>query len=78
MDNELCTGVSPEADSGVRLEGSFKCFAPLGGAECRMHSQCTIFAPGFSKLAVELLVFLCFVVHNLPQLHMHVVTFSPL
>ena len=37
-----------------------------------------VFAPGSSEVAVGFLVFLYLVVHNLPQVHMHTVVFSPL
>ena len=36
------------------------------------------FALGSSEVAVEFLVFLYFVVHNLPQLGMHKAIFSPI
>ena len=41
-----------------------------------MHS--TLFFPGFSELAFELLVLSYSIVHNLPQLYMHAVIFSSL
>ena len=51
---------------------------------CRAHAQCPVFssqhlvfAPGSSKVAV-FLVFLYWVIHNLPQLFTHTVIFSPL
>ena len=58
---------------------------PLGGVECRGHSQDPVFAPGSSEVAVGYLVSLYLVVQNLPQLHMcmaqlhmRTVIFSPL
>ena len=66
----MCPGVGPE----VWLKWSAH---PLGGVECRGHAQCPAFAPSSSEVAVRFLVFL-YLVHNLPQLHMHTVTFSPL
>ena len=64
---------------GVRSEGWLRWSAqPFGGAECRGHAQCPAFAPSSSEVAVGFLVFLYLVVHNLPQLDMHTVIFSPL
>ena len=51
---------------------------PFGGGVCRRHASYPVFAPGYSKVAAELLVFLYLIDHNLPQLHMHSVIFSPL
>ena len=45
---------------------------------CRYHAQFPGFAPGTSNLAAELSVFLHPVVHNLSQMLMHAVIFSPL
>ena len=51
----------------------------FGGVECRRHAQCPGFAPSSSEVAVGFFsVFLYLVAHNLPQLHMHEVIFSPL
>ena len=41
-------------------------------------SQHPVFALGSAEVAVALFGPLCLVVHNLPQLHMHTVSFSPL
>ena len=67
-------GVCP----GVRPEGRLRCSAhPLGGAECRRCVQLPAFAPGCSEVAVVLLFSLYLLVHNLPQLLMHAVIFTP-
>ena len=50
----------------------------LGAAVCRDHAQYPAFSPDTSEVAVECLVFLYLVVHNLPQLRMFAVKFSPL
>ena len=49
----------------------------LGGAGCRDHAQHPAFALDTSEVAVGFLVFL-YLLHNLPQLHMQAVIFSPL
>ena len=60
------------------MEGRLRWSAhPLGGAVCRDHAQYPVFAPGSSKVAVGFLVFLYLVVHNLPQLRVYAVIFSP-
>ena len=65
-------GVRIGAGPGVRLEVWLKWSAhPFGGIE-------PAFALYSSEVAVGLLVFLYLVVHNLPQLYMHTVIFSPL
>ena len=65
-------------DPGVGLEGWLRWSAhPFGGIVCRGHVQCPAFAPSFSEVALVSLVFLCLVVHNLPQ-HMYKVIFNPL
>ena len=51
---------------------------PLGGAVCRVHGLYSAFAPSSSEVAVGFLVFLYLVVHNLPQLGLEAVIFSPL
>ena len=71
----------------VESEGWLRWFAhPFGGVECRGH------VPAFTpdtlllllalqkwQLLVVFFVFcFCLFVHNLPQLHMHAVIFSPL
>ena len=62
----------------VWSEGWLRCFAhTFGGVECRGHAQYPAFALGSSEVAVGFLVFL-YLVHNLPQLCMHAVIFSPL
>ena len=74
----MCPGVWPE--------GWLRLFAhPLGGVECRGHTQYPALAPNplllFLALQKQQLVFLAFlylVVHNLLQLRMHAVMFSPL
>jgi len=45
---------------------------------CKGHEQYPVFAPGFSEVAIGILVFLYTLVHNLPQLHMHTAVFSPI
>ena len=66
------------AGPGVGPEGWLRWSArPFGGAECRGHAQCPAFAPSSSEVAVGVLDFL-YLVHNLPQLDMHTVIFSPL
>ena len=75
-------GVSP----GVGLQGWLRCFAhPLGGVLCRRHVQYPAFAPDtlfllqvLQKGQLGFLVFLCLLVQNLPQLHVHAVIFSPI
>ena len=63
----------------VRLEGWLRWSAHLlGGAVCRNYVQYPDFALDTSEVAVGFLVFLYLVVHNLPQLHMHAVIFSPI
>ena len=47
---------------------------PRFDVECRGHAQ----YPASSQMAVEFLVFLHLVVHHLPQLCMHAVSFSSL
>ena len=73
-------GVRVEVCPGVGLEGRRLRWAahPLGGVVCRGHAQCPAFAPGSSEVAVGFLVFLYLVVHNLPQLPIYAVIFSPL
>ena len=51
---------------------------PFGGVESRGHAQYPAFAPDHSEVAVGLFGFLYLAVHNLPQLHLHAVVFSPL
>ena len=46
---------------------------PLCGAVCRAHAAYPAFAPCSSEVAVGFLVFL-YLVHNLPQLCMHIGT----
>lgn len=59
--------------------GCLRWFAyPPGGAVCRVHVHYSDFAPSSPEVSVGFLVFLYFVVHNLPQLHMHPVIFGPL
>ena len=66
-------------DPGVGPEGWLRWSAhPFGGVGCRRHVQYATFAPGSSEVTVGFLVFLYLVVHNLPQLCMHTVMFSPL
>ena len=48
------------------------------GPVCRAHARYPAFAPGSSEVAAGFFIFLYLVVHNLPQLHMHTVIFSPL
>ena len=67
----MCPGVGPEG----WLRWSAHAF---GGAVCRGHAQCPAFAPGSSRAAVGLFGLFLYFVHNLPQLHMHTVIFSPL
>ena len=75
-------GVCP----GMGLEGWLRCFAhPFGGGVCRGHAQYPAFAPNplllllaLQKWQLGILVSLYLVVHNLPQLCMHAVIFSPL
>ena len=63
----------------IGLEGWLRCSAhPLGGVVCRGHAQYPAFAPDHSEVAVGLFGFLYLAVHNLPQLHLHAVVFSPL
>ena len=50
----------------------------VGDAEGRARAQYPAFAPGSSEAAVEFLVFSGLIVHNLPQLYLHRVIFSPL
>ena len=50
---------------------------PLGGGVCRGHVQNPASAPCSLEVAVGFLVILD-LVHNLPQLRMRAVTFSPL
>lgn len=47
---------------------------------CCVQGPCTVpcFGPNSSEVAVRFLVFLHLVVHNLPQLHIRIVIFSPL
>ena len=72
-------GVSVGVCPGVGQEGRLRWSAhPLGGVLCRGHAQCPAFAPGSSEVAVGFLVFLYLVVHNLPQLPIYAVIFSPL
>ena len=68
-----------------RLEGWLRWSTHLfGGVECRRHAQYPAFAPNtlfllptLQKYQLGSLVFLYLFVHNLPQLHMHTVIFSP-
>lgn len=72
--------------SGIRPEGWLRWSAhPLGGNVCRVHAQYPAFASGTlffvhssSEVAVGILVFLNLVVHNLPQLFMHIAISVPL
>ena len=67
------------AGPGVEMEGWLGWSAhPLGDAVCRDHVPHPAFAPDTSEVAVGLLVFLYLVVHNLPQLGLEAVIFSPL
>ena len=64
---------------GLRREGWLGwCAHPLGGAVCRDHAWYPAFAPDTPEVAVGFWVFLYLIVHNLPQLRMHAVIFSPL
>ena len=67
----MCPGVGPER--WLRWSAH-----PFGGAVCRGHARYPAFASGSSEVAAGFLVFLYLVVHNLPQLYMHAVIFSPL
>ena len=49
----------------------------LSGTVSRAHAQYPAFAPGSSRGGSWVLAFL-YLVHNLPQLHMHAVIFNPL
>lgn len=72
-------GVRVGADPWAGPEGWLQLSThPFDGAVCRNHAQYPAFPPDPSELAVVVLVFLCLVVHNLPQLCMYTVTFSPL
>ena len=63
-------------DWWVRLDQWLRGSAhPLGGAVCMCHVQFPAFAPSTSEVAVELGPFV-YLVHNLPQLGIHVVNFS--
>ena len=67
------------AGPGVGLEVWLRWSAhPAGSAVCRGHVQFPAFTPDSSEMAVGFLVILCFLTHNLPQLGMHAVIFSPL
>lgn len=57
---------------------------PCGGTDCRAHAQFPAFAakplvfpPSSSEVAVKFFGLLYLSVHNLPQLCMHIVIFSP-
>lgn len=67
--------------AGVRPEGWLRGSAhPLGDAVCRDHAHRMQNAlPLLLALGSGpwVMAFLSLVVHNLPQLHMHAVTFSP-
>ena len=63
---------------GVRLEGCLRWSAhPSGGVVCRGRAQYLLLLPALQKWQLRFLVFLYLVVHNLPQLRMPVVIFSP-
>lgn len=72
---------------GLRPEGSLGWLArsPFGAVEYRRHAQHLAFVPStlfllpaLQKWQLVFLVFLYLVVHNLPQLCMHTVIFSPM
>ena len=62
-------------DWGVGQEGWFA--HPFGGAMCRDRAQYPAFAPDTSKVAAGFVVFLYRIVHNLLQVHLYAVIFSP-
>ena len=67
-----------EAHPGVRPKGWRRWSAhPLRGAMCRGACVALAFAASVPAVLVGFLVFL-YLVPNLPQLHMHTATFSPL
>ena len=57
---------------------------PFGRVQCRQHAQppafvpSTLLSPNSPEVEVVCLVFLYLIVHNLTQLCMHAVVFSPL
>ena len=66
------------ARPGFGLEGWLRWSAhPLGGTVCRVYAQYLAFAPDSSEVAGRFLAFL-FLVHYLPQWHIHAAIFSPL
>lgn len=62
----------------IEPEAWLRCFAHHSGSVVsRGQTRYPAFAPHSSEVAFGILVFL-YLVHNLPQLHMHMVIFSPL
>ena len=62
---------------GVRAGADFTGWPTLGGAMCLSHAHYPAFAPHTSEVATGFFTFL-YLIHNLLQLHMYTVIFSPL
>ena len=75
----LLNGVKVGTDQWIGLEGWLMWSAhPLGGAVYRVYAWYPAFCSWHHRSGNWVLAFLYFIVHNLPQLHMHAVIFSPL
>lgn len=66
------------AGAGVQPEGWLRWIAHLFGVACRGHAQYPAFVLSSSEVAAGFSVFLYLVAHNLDQLCVHAVIFSPL